>query len=322
MKNVIIDVDTGIDDALALMLAISSPELNIVGITTVSGNVEVEKATANTIKVLELMDSKIKVYPGAETPWKREHIPAYETHGDDGLGETFIEVKSFENKADLSASEFIIDSLNNFEDLSIIALGPLTNIFDALRLDSNAFRNLERFISMGGCYKSHGNCSPVAEYNYWVDPDAADYVFKNLPVKIEMVGLDVTRKIVLTPEMVNKLRDFPSKRQNFIESVTKFYMDFHMEYEGISGCVINDPLAVLYAFVPRLLEGFESYTEIVTEGIAIGQSIVDDHNFWKNKSNSIIMNKVEPDLFFNEFFKRVLDVDYSLIKKNCGEFDE
>ncbi|MDO5725341.1 MAG: nucleoside hydrolase [Tissierellia bacterium] len=318
-KNIIIDVDTGIDDATALMLALSSPELNILGITTVAGNVEVERASLNTLKVLEIMEKNVPVYEGANKPLVREHIAAYETHGKDGLGDVLDDSQITREIEKMSAKDFILKSLKEYEDVIIVAVGPMTNIALALKEDPNAFKNLDRIISMGGAYKAHGNCSPVAEYNYWVDPDAADYVFKNSPKKLEMVGLDVTRKIVLTPDMVKYARNFPSLKQEFLESITKFYMDFHKSQEGTIGCVINDPLAVMAAIFEDILKGFEAYTEVVHDGVAMGQAIVDDHDFWKREKNSIIYTEVDHDKFFLEFFDRVLNID---ISKLLGKADE
>ena len=137
----------------------------------------------------------IPVYVGEEVPLKRELVTAQDTHGEDGVGENFYE--DVDAKFNYGGVDFIIDTLKNNKDVSIIALGPLTNIAKAIMKDKKAFDNLDEFISMGGAFRIHGNCSPVAEFNYWVDPHGADYVYKNLSKKIHMVGLDVTRKIVL-----------------------------------------------------------------------------------------------------------------------------
>lgn len=133
----------------------------------------------------------------------------------------------------------------------------------------------------------------MAEYNYWCDPDAAKYVYENLRTKIHMVGLDVTRKIVLTPNILEYMQILDTEKGEFVKNITRFYYDFHWEYERGIGCVINDPLAVAYFLNRELCSGFEAYTTVEAEGISIGQSVVDAMNFWKKEENSIVLTEVD-----------------------------
>lgn len=304
-RKVIIDCDPGIDDSLAILLALNSPELEILGITTCSGNVKAETGAENALKTLQISSSlHIPVYIGEENPLKRELVTAQDTHGEDGMGENFYE-KVTEVKVKENAVDFIIDTLKNNKDVSIIALGPLTNIAKALIKDKDAFNNLDEFVSMGGAFRIHGNCSPVAEFNYWVDPHAADYVYKNLPKKIHMIGLDVTRKIVLTPNIIEFINRLDKNIARYITEITRFYIDFHWEQEGIIGCVINDPLAVAYFIDRSICSGFDSFVEVVEEGIAMGQTVVDSFDFYKRDKNSIILTQVDEKKFMNMFLKRI-----------------
>ncbi len=306
-RNVIIDCDPGIDDTLALMLALKSPKLDVKGITVVCGNVPVELGVQNVFRILERcgrMD--IPVCAGARTPWKREYVSAQDTHGMDGLGEAGIPAAK-QGECREGAAEFLVEALKSQEKLSIIALGPLTNVADAMKLNRAAFEKLDEFVCMGGSYKSHGNCSPVAEYNFWCDPDAADYVFAHLPVKIHMVGLDVTRQIVLTPNILEYMCQIDPEEGGFIRKITRFYFDFHWKQEKVIGCVINDPLAVAYFMYPSLAEGFEAYTRVATEGISIGQSVVDAMDFYKEKSNSYVLTDVDAQEFMRIFLKRIVN---------------
>ncbi|RBP39902.1 nucleoside hydrolase [Garciella nitratireducens] len=313
-KKVIIDCDPGIDDSLALMLALTSPELEVLGITIAPGNVEVEKGYKNTLKTLQILNRlDIPVYKGEDKPLSRELQTAYETHGQDGLGENHYPLVKIQDREE-TAVDFILNTLQTTHQVSIIALGPLTNIAVALISNPEAFLNLEEFVSMGGCFKSYGNCSPVAEYNYWVDPEGAKYVYENLPTKIHMVGLDVTRKIVLTPNMMSLIHRCPSEKGKFIEEITRFYMDFHWKYEKIIGCVINDPLAVLYFIDRSICQGIDAYTTLEIHGICRGQSVVDEMNFWKKKPNTCVLTKVDQKRFFREFFSRVLNADETFLK--------
>jgi purine nucleosidase len=316
-RKVIIDCDPGIDDSLALLLALKSPELEVVGITVVCGNVPTKQGVENTLKVLELTNSlHVPVYFGEENPLVRELVTAQDTHGEDGVGECFFP-NVHNGIVKESAVDFIVNSLK-VESLSIIALGPLTNIAKALMKDKEAFANLDEIVSMGGSFRSHGNCSPVAEFNYWVDPHSADYVFKNLKKQIHMVGLDVTRKIVLTPNILELITRLGGDISKYIVDITKFYVDFHWKQEGIIGCVINDPLAVAYFIDRSICSGFSSYTEVVKEGIAIGQSIVDVENFWKKDHNSIILNEVDKFKFMQMFLSRVFPEKAEIISKIKG----
>ena len=163
---------------------------------------------------------------------------------------------------------------------------------------------------MGGSFKSHGNCSPVAEYNYWCDPDGASLVYETLHQngqKIHMVGLDVTRKIVLTPDLLEYMCRLNKETGEFVKKITKFYFDFHWEWEHIIGCVINDPLAVAYFINPEFCKGFDSYVQIETEGISLGQSVVDSMNFYRKASNARVLTEVDVYGFFQMFLSRILD---------------
>ena len=304
-RKIIIDCDPGIDDAMALMLALSSTELDILGITTVCGNVPPSKGADNALRILKFMDRlDIPVYCGAEKPLKRKYVSAEDTHGADGLGESNIPQVSNANWH-TGAVDFILDTLKTTSNLSIIAIGPLTNIALALQKNRQAFKHMDMFVSMGGSFKSHGNCSPVAEYNYWCDPDAASEVYKNLGKPVYMIGLDITRKILLTPNILEYMNDLNSKTAEFIKKITRFYIDFHWKQEGIIGCVINDPLAVAYFIDSGICKGFDAYTEIETGGICMGQSVVDSMNFWHREPNSHILTQTDPLAFMTLFISRV-----------------
>lgn len=302
-KKVIIDCDPGIDDSLALILALNSPELEIVGITTVSGNVKADQGAKNALKVLKLMNREdIPVYIGAQVPLERELITAQDTHGEDGLGETNYE------EADVAINyggvDFILDNARK-GDISVIALGPLTNLATAIEKDEEGFNMINEIVSMGGTFRSHGNCSQVAEFNYWVDPHGVKEIFDRSKVPFSMVGLDVTREIILTPNIIELIKQIGGDVANFIVDITRFYVDFHWKQERTLGCVINDPLAVAYFIDRSLCEGFTSYLDIVTDGIAIGQTLVDVGNFYRKDHNVRILIKVDSKRFMKMFLERI-----------------
>ena len=302
-KKVIIDCDPGIDDSLALILALNSPELEIVGITTVSGNVKADQGAKNSLKVLKLMNREdIPVYIGEDIPLVRELITAQDTHGEDGLGETNYEEADVE--INYGGVDFILENARK-GDISIIALGPLTNLATAIERDEEGFNMINEIVSMGGAFRSHGNCSQVAEFNYWVDPHGVKEVFDKSKVPFSMVGLDVTREIILTPNLIEFINQIGGDVANFIVDITRFYVDFHWNQERTLGCVINDPLAVAYFIDRTLCEGFTSYLDIVTDGIAVGQTLVDVGNFYRKEHNGRILTKVDSKRFMKMFLERI-----------------
>jgi len=337
-RNVIIDCDPGIDDSLALMLAFSMEELNVEAITIVCGNCPAEMGFSNAKKVLKQMGRlDIPVFVGAERPLKREYVNALDTHGADGLGESFLpDVPGYEQS--MGAVEFLEKRFcgeyagedcaqggqicaeecagkpdcGSQEPCSIIALGPLTNLAQLIQKNPQAFGEIEEIVSMGGNFRSHGNCSPVAEYNYWADPDGAALVYETMAQigkKISMIGLDVTRQIVLTPNLLEYMKRLNPETGKFVQAITKFYFDFHWEWEHLIGCVINDPLAVAYFADRSLCSGLEAYTAVETGGISLGQTVVDSMNFYRKEANAVVMTQVDSVQFFRTFFARILGMD-------------
>lgn len=310
-RKIIIDCDPGIDDSLAIMLALKSPEVEVLGITIVCGNSPVEMGFENAKKILGHMNRlDVPVYIGESKPLKRDYVNALDTHGADGLGESFLpEVEGYQQE--IGAVDFLADVLKK-EKVSVIALGPMTNLARLVQKDPEAFNQIEELVSMGGSFKSHGNCSPVAEYNYWCDPDAAALVYETLHQNgkmIHMIGLDVTRKIVLTPTLLEYICRLDKETGEFIRKITKFYFDFHWEWEHIIGCVINDPLAVAYFLNPNICHGFDSYVQIETEGISLGQSVVDSMDFYRKSPNAKVLTEVDVYAFFQLFLSRILDLE-------------
>lgn len=301
MKKIIIDADPGIDDSLAIILANNVEEYEILGISLVSGNVHIEKGRKNILRLSKFLNRDFKIYMGSEAPLSKDFINAEDTHGEDGLGETYLPFD--EKEVDGDAIDFLIQEARK-ENLTIFALGPLTNIARALKRDRDAFLDT-RIIIMGGNFKSHGNMSPVAEFNFYVDPDAADYVIKNAPRKVEIMPLDVTRKFVLTPSILSYMKRLNPTMGNFIEKITDFYMDFHWEYEKIIGSVINDPLTILLERKPELFRGRNFNAECITDGPARGMLMVDEMDFLKRDKNIILYEDLDLYLVWKYFIESI-----------------
>ncbi|MBI3586254.1 MAG: nucleoside hydrolase [Ignavibacteriales bacterium] len=267
-KPVLIDTDTGVDDALALIVALHSPELSVKAITTVAGNVEVQKCTRNVLLLLELLKVKDRplVAQGATKPLRQKLVTAPEVHGKDGLGGISFK-KSTTRKTSLTAVETILDACNTWgKKLTIVAIGPLTNLAQAWKKDSKSLRKVGRIVSMGGVFRVPGNTGPVAEFNYFVDPDAAHVLF-NTGLPITVVPLDLTHQIVLMRrEMEYRAKRRASRLTSTILRLTKFYMQYHKKIDGFYGAYVHDPIAVAVAIDPTLVQTQNMHVDVETEG--------------------------------------------------------
>jgi purine nucleosidase len=302
-RKIIIDCDPGIDDSLAILLAIHSEEIDLIGITVVGGNVDAIKCARNAIKTLEIGGRlDIPVYLGESKPLVRKLITAKETHGEGGLGKVVVEIGENDSLIKQGAIDFLLE---NSKDTHLITIGPMINLARAIEKDKDKFNEFLSITSMGGAYQHSGNCSQVAEFNYWVDPHAVQIVYDNYDKPITMVSLDITHKCVLTPNHRQLLKFIDTKVSRFIYDITEFYIDFYWKEGQIMGCVLNDPLAMGYFIDNTLATGFYSNLEMVVEGNAIGQSMIDSKNFYKRKNNVLVLTEVDHMRFMNMFFKRL-----------------
>ena len=285
-RRILIDTDPGIDDALAILLALASPEVEIEGITTIHGNCSVDQATINALAVLELAHAKgIAVARGFSIPLVQPSLLAAETHGDAGLG--YAKLLEPPGKPEVQhASDFLIEKImSNPGELTLIAIGPLTNVAFAIRKEPRIIDAVKEMIIMGGTIQYPGNASPLAEYNVFVDPHAAHMVYHS-GMRITLVPLDVTYQCILTPEDVKQLQKNPSPISRFIDDSTRFYMEFHDEYQKIAGCAINDPLALALTFAPELCDYQALYVDVdISGGVSMGTTFADFHGLTKKPAN-------------------------------------
>jgi inosine-uridine nucleoside N-ribohydrolase len=276
--HVIIDTDPGVDDALALILALQSPELCVDAITTVSGNVHVDLATQNALTVLGLFppERRPPVAKGADRPLNRPLYTAAHVHGDDGLGGLSClctaEGQPRYPAASMSLAAYdavtcLLDGIRRSPgELTLIALGPLTNLAQALRRDANLVRRLQGVVVMGGAVTVPGNVTPVAEFNIYVDPEAAQVVFSSgLP--ITLIGLDVTERVRLTAEMIDQhLRPAGSPLSRFVAECTAQTIQFSTRVERPAGMAMHDPLAVGVLIDPSIVRTVPLSVQVETQG--------------------------------------------------------
>jgi inosine-uridine nucleoside N-ribohydrolase len=243
----VIDTDPGIDDSLALILAARVPAARVLAVSVSYGNATLDSTFRNARLVLQRAGTAAPVFAGAERPLVRPLVTAKETHGRDGLGDH--ELPPAEPVRPTATS--ILDALRAAGGpVTLVTLGPLTNLALALRNDPAFLRSrVTRHVAMGGNIAGAGNSGGLAEFNVWCDPEAAAEVFA-ARLGTELVGLDVTRRLVIPAAAVHKLATHSDADARWLGRLLGFYVRFHHEYEGLSGAVINDPLAVALALEP------------------------------------------------------------------------
>lgn len=270
----ILDVDTGIDDALALLYASASPEADLIAATCVMGNVTTAQSVRNTLAVLELAGrTEVEVARGAERPLVRDHQVFPVVHGEEGLGRADLPPAS-SAPSDRPAPRLIVETARQRPgEVILVAVGPLTNIALALSEEPELPRLLNRFVLMGGAFAQRGNVTPAAEANVWVDPEAAQAVFRGfagvpedrLPV---CVGLDVTEQVTLTKQDLDEMCE-PAQGSavaRFLRDAAAFYIDFYATWGGVEGAAMHDPLAVAVALDPSMVDLRTTRVEVETDG--------------------------------------------------------
>ena len=307
-RKIIIDCDPGVDDATALVLAMNYPGFDILGITTVFGNAYLEQTTKNALTTVELSKRNIPIYKGAERPLhKALDAPPDFIHGKDGLGNTNQPAPktTYQSK---SAAQFIVDVAKAHPgEVTIVAVGRLTNLATAIKIDSNVTKNIKEVVLMGGDLHVPGNVNPIAEANVEGDPDAADIVF-TAPWKITMIGLDVTTKVKLNDDILLRIKNKNKQYGPFIFAITRFYENFYKTTNQVAdGFYVHDPSAVMYLIDSSLFKLTSGPVRVVTEGIAVGETIMPAYDFqlelapWKNKPFVHAAVAVDSDRFLKEF---------------------
>lgn len=304
--RIILDSDPGIDDSLAIILALASPEIKLEGITIVHGNCSVEQGTRNALNLLNLTGaSRIPVYQGYGVPIIKPPLFAPETHGLSGLG--YAELPDTGPAPEKKhAVEYLIDAFDQSPgEITLVAVGPLTNIAGAIRLDPTISDKIKEIFIMGGAIKHGGNTTPLAEFNIFADPHAAHIVFQS-GIPITLTPLDVTYQCLLTADDVRSIQEKESRIADFIADATRFYIEFHDSYQGIEGCIINDPLALALVYAPELCQYQDLFVGVdYSPGPALGKSYADFFRMEKKRPNMRVAMEVSSRDFIDHFVKRV-----------------
>ncbi|ERN20190.1 probable uridine nucleosidase 2 [Amborella trichopoda] len=274
-KKLIIDTDPGIDDAMAIFLALKSPEVDVIGLTTIFGNVYTTLATRNALHLLEVAErQEIPVAEGSHVTLKKVtklRIADF-VHGADGLGNhNYPPPKG--KPIDQSAASFLVEKANQFPgEVTVVALGPLTNIALAIQLDPEFPKKIGQIVILGGAFSVNGNVNPAAEANIFGDPEAADEVF-TCGADILAVGINVTHQVVMTVADLEELSRSEGKCAKHVCHMANLYFSYHKEAYGMDGVYLHDPTAMLAAIDPTLVTYAEGVVRVQTSGIMRGLTI-------------------------------------------------
>jgi purine nucleosidase len=302
-KKVILDVDTGVDDALAMMLAVKSGALDILGITTVNGNVSLDQATENTCKILQLLgvQDEIPVYRGADKPLAREVHFEHRVHGRDGIGGALSDMEVSKHAEEESAADFIIRQvMGQSGEVTLIMTAPLTNLAEVLQKCPELVQHTAEVIIMGGVVRGSGNITPTAEYNMYVDPEAAKLVMGAGFPRLTLVGLDVTRKALLSQDDIAKLTN--PEIATYVEQSTADYRKRYYERNGVEACALHDPLAVGVAINRDLVTALDYYVDVETRSeLCDGQTVCDFQDRMSKPHNVSVCLEVDAPAFLELF---------------------
>jgi len=323
----LLDVDTGIDDSLALLYACGSPEAELVAVTCVAGNVDARQVAENTRAVLELAGrDDVEVASGRETPLVRALVTTPETHGPKGIGYAVLPPPR-RPLSDRHAADLIIEEARRRPGkVTLVTLGPVTNLAVAVLREPRLPLLLRRWVLMGGSYRSPGNTAPTTEWNATVDPEALKVAIAafaapavvegraaaGLPALPLALGLDVTERAKLLPERVAALAARAGGNATtrpvvrFVEDALRFYMEFHSRYDGFYGAFVHDPLAVAAALDPGLVRAEELTVDVELGGtLTTGETVTDWRRAWGRPPTLAVAVESDIGAFLERFVERV-----------------
>jgi purine nucleosidase len=300
-RHFIIDTDTASDDAVALVMAMRHPGVEVEAITIVAGNVPVDQGVQNALYTVELCQQAIPVYRGMPAPLSRPLETAQFVHGLDGMGDIGLPL-SGRQPSDGDAVDVLIETIHRFAgDITLVTLGPLTNIAAALGRDPTIARAMSECVIMGGTGQGHGNMTPVAEYNFWADPEAAKMVFES-GMRIKMVGWDISRTYaVCNPQDTSELRNIGTPLAKFCVDIQSSVTLYATNQSLLAGFDLPDPIATAIALQPEVATETRSlYVAIESDSeLCRGQSVVDHFDILNQEPNTEVVLKASREKFWN-----------------------
>jgi purine nucleosidase len=305
--KIIIDTDPGQDDAAAIFLALGSPELEVLGITTVAGNVPLALTSRNARIVCEMAGRlDVQVFAGADRPLVRPLVTAEHVHGKTGLDgpELFEPSMPLQEK---HAVDFIVETIQSEApgSVTLCTIGPLTNIALALARAPEIAERVRQIVMMGGAYFEQGNITPSAEFNIYVDPEAARDVFRS-GIPIVMMPLDVTHKVLTTRARTTRIKALGNRASTALCEMLLFFERFDEAKYGTDGGPLHDPTTIAYLLKPELFEGRHCNVEIETNSeLTRGASVVDWWQVTDRPHNALVVRDVDADGFFDLLSERL-----------------
>ena len=300
-QKLIIDTDPGQDDAVAILLALASPELDLLGVTTVAGNVPLALTQENARKICDLAGRQdMPVFAGADKPLMRDLVTAEHVHGRTGLDGPDL-ADPVTPLQDLHAVDFMIETLRSEAagSVTIAPVGPLTNVATALRQAPDIAPRIKQIILMGGGCFEGGNITPAAEFNIYVDPEAAAEVFAS-GIPIVMMPLDVTHKVLTTAARTRKIRAIGTRTAIAVADMLEFFERFDEEKYGSDGGPLHDPCTIAWMLRPEMFSGRDCNVEIETKSdLTMGMTVIDWWQVSGRPHNAFVVGDVDADAFFN-----------------------
>ncbi|MBV1868163.1 MAG: nucleoside hydrolase [Marinosulfonomonas sp.] len=307
-RNIIIDTDPGQDDAVAILLALASPDdLNVLGITAVAGNVPLHFTSKNARVICELSGKPdVPVFAGCDAPLQRKLVTAEHVHGKTGLDGVALPDPQMQLQ-DAHGVDFIIEALRHAPvgTITLCPLGPLTNIATAFQRAPDIIERVQEIVLMGGAYFEVGNITPAAEFNIYVDPEAADIVF-NSGVEITVLSLDVTHKALVTHARVDAFGAIGNRVGEVVASWTHFFERFDIAKYGSAGAPLHDPTVIAYLLQPDLFTGRHINVEIETQSeLTLGMTVADWWGVSGRQPNAQFIGTINDDGFFDLLTRRL-----------------
>ena len=296
-RNIILDCDPGHDDAIAILLAGNNPQFNLLGISVVAGNQTIEKTAKNALNVATYLGIDVPIAVGCEFPMVRDRVICAEVHGESGLDG--FDFPKYDKQYDKRhGTQLIIDSVMNNDDVTIVATGPLTNVAMAIKLEPRLIQKTKEIVLMGGSI-DHGNTSPAAEFNFMCDPEAAHVVFTSgIPVK--MVGLNVTRKVLVTEEVIQRMEKINNKASDMFVKLMRVFNANQNKTFGVVAGPLHDPATIASILDEKLIKYQKMNVEIdISHGPSYGRTNCDVFDYLKKPHNTYVAMDIDVNRYWD-----------------------
>ena len=297
-RKIILDCDPGHDDAIAILLAACHPAIDLLAVTVVAGNQTLDKTLPNALHVCQHLNIDVPVYGGMPLPMVREQVVADMIHGESGLDGPVFEPLTRKAEKENAVNYIIRTLMESDGDITLVPVGPLTNIAMAMRMEPRIIPKIREIVMMGGAY-GIGNITPAAEFNFYADPEAANVVFRS-GVPIVMMGLDLTNQTICTPDIIERMEKLDNKAAHMFGDIMRFTLKTANECFGLGAGPLHDVTCVAYLIAPELFTMRDMYTVIdISHGPGYGRSICDWSGYLGKKPNSKVGITLDLEKFWD-----------------------